>query len=54
MLSPPFYSGDSVEQALKEFEAKVNRIKLSESLMKSRDDLEEKNRILMLKRNGQG
>jgi hypothetical protein len=53
MLAPPFYPGDSIEQALKEFETKVDRIKFSKSLMKSSSDLEEKNRLLMLKRDRQ-
>ena len=53
MLSPPFFPSDSIEQALKEFEKKVNKVKLSKLLMKSEGDLEEKNRLLMLKRDRQ-
>ncbi len=54
MVSPPIYPVEAVEQALKEFEDKVSRIKFSESLLKSGSNLEEKNRILILKRNMQG
>jgi len=54
MLSPPIYPDEAVEQALKELENKVNKIKLSESLIKTQGNLEEKNRILMLKRDMQG
>lgn len=53
MLSPSIYPDGGVEQALKEFENRVHRIKLSESLMEKGGNLEEKNRILMLKRQRQ-
>lgn len=54
MLSPSIYPDGGVEQALKEFEDRVHRIKLSESLREKGGNLEEKNRILMLKRERQG
>ena len=50
LLSPSIYTDETVEQALKELEEKVLKIKLSESLTRARDNLEEKNQILMLKR----
>jgi len=53
MLSPPIFSGEAVEQALNDFENRAYRIKLSESSLKAGDNLEEKNRILMLKRDSQ-
>ena len=50
MLSPSIYTDETVEQAIKELEDKVLKIKLSESLSRAKDNLEEKNQILMLKR----
>ena len=49
LLSPSMYKDDTVEQALKEFEKKALKIKLSESFLKAKDNLEEKNQLLMLK-----
>jgi DNA primase len=53
MISPPIFSGELVDQALKDFEDRANRIKLSDSLLKAGDNLEEKNRILIMKRERQ-
>jgi DNA primase len=52
MLSSPIYPNDMVEQALDEFEAKIQKIKLAESNIKAiqEGDLERSNRILELKR----
>ena len=50
LLAPPFYPEEAIEQALKEFEERVKRIKLSQSLMKTGETLEDKNRLLILKR----
>ncbi len=52
MLSSPIYPHDMVEQALDEFEAKIQKIKLAESNIKAiqEGDLEGSNKILELKR----
>ena len=52
LLAPSIYTEDAVEQALKEFEEGVKRKKLSQSLMKTGEKLEDKNRLLMIKREG--
>jgi len=53
MLSPPIYPDGMVEQAVNEFEHRVNDIKISESIFeaKKRGDIEELNRLLKLKSN---
>jgi hypothetical protein len=53
LLLPPFCKDEGVEQALQELEEKVYKIKLSESLesaMKTEANLEERNQLLLLKR----
>ena len=47
MLDSPFFSDDSIEQALNDFEERVQRIKLSKSLKSKGSTLEENNQILM-------
>jgi hypothetical protein len=55
MLSPPIYPLDRVEQAVEEFRAKIDQIKVSQSINKAREqgDLERLNQLLKLKCNGQ-
>ncbi len=53
LLLPPFCEDEGVEQALQELKEKVYKIKLSESLesaMKTEGNLEERNQLLLLKR----
>ena len=52
MLMPPICRHDEVEQAVKEFEDKVNKIKMSESIKKAlkQGDIEGLNKIQKLKR----
>jgi DNA primase len=45
MLSPPIYRPEEIPQALKEFEDKVHRMKISESKQKAFGNLEEANKI---------
>ena len=56
MLSPPIYSDEMVEQAVREFENKINRIKMSDSINRARKtgDLEGLNQILKRKSDGWG
>jgi DNA primase len=56
MLSAPIYPHDMVEQALNEFEAKIHRIRRSESINKAREqgDIEGLNQLLKSKGNRQG
>ena len=53
MLSPPIYPDGMVEQAVNEFEHRVDNIKITESISeaKRRGDIEELNRLLKLKSN---
>jgi hypothetical protein len=45
MLSPPIYRPDEVDQALKEFEDRVHRMRISESKRKALGNIEEANKI---------
>jgi hypothetical protein len=56
ILSAPIYPHDMVEQALNEFEAKIQRIRRSESINKAREqgDIEGLNELLKSKGNRQG
>lgn len=51
LLLPPFYSNQTAEIAVREFEQKLNQIKLSQSINKAKErgDLESLNKILKLK-----
>jgi DNA primase len=55
MLSSPIYPDEVVEQAVREFEDRVYKIKLSESINKAREqgDIESLNQLLKLKSSGQ-
>ena len=50
LLLPPFYRGEDVDQALREYEDKIHRFRLSKSLMKVRGNLKESDQLLLLKR----
>lgn len=50
LLLPSFYTEEGVEQAIEEFKDKAHKIKLSESLMKAKGNLEESYQLLLLKR----
>ena len=56
MLSAPICPSDMVEQALSEFEAKIHKINLSQSIneAKERGDIEGLNQLLKLKSEAQG
>jgi DNA primase len=49
VLSSPIYHEDVIDQALTEFSWKVKKIRLTESLKATSDDLEKKNRIVKQK-----
>ncbi|MFC1866636.1 DNA primase [Thermodesulfobacteriota bacterium] len=51
MLSPPIYADDAVDLAVKEFENRVYKIKISESINKAREqgDFEKVNQLIKLK-----
>lgn len=51
MLTPPIFPDEMVEQAMNEFETRVSKIKMTESIKKarSRGDIEELNNLLRLK-----
>jgi len=53
MLSPPIYPGEMVDQAMTEFEDKINKIRMSASIHMAREqgDLERLNQLLKLKSN---
>lgn len=53
MLSPPIYSDEMVEQAVREFENKIDRVRMSESINIAREkrDLEGLNQLLKLRSN---
>jgi len=55
MLSSPIYPDEVVEQAVREFEDRVYKIKLSESINKAREqgDIESLNQLLKQKSSGQ-
>lgn len=50
MLSPPIYADEVVDQAVKEFEDRVHRMKISESIHKAREqgDFEKVNQLMKL------
>jgi len=56
MLTPPICRGDEVEQAVKEFEDRAHRIKMTESSIKARErgDIESLNQLLKLRRKREG
>jgi DNA primase len=56
MLSPPIYPHEMVEQAVNEFEAKIDKIKMSESISRAREqgDMQGLNQLLKLKSMKQG
>ena len=56
MISPRIYPDDLVEQAVIEFENRINKIKITKSIKKAREqgNLEELNQLLKLKQDEQG
>lgn len=56
MLAPPIYPNEMVEQAVNEFQNRVHKIKITESINKAkrRGDIEELNQLLKIKSNRQG
>ena len=53
MLSPPIYPDDMVDQAVCEFEQRIHKIKISESIRKAKKegDIETLNKLIKLKNN---